>query len=170
MSEQPATESPGSAPWYQYPWVWFVFCVPLSAVVFGVVMIVSANYQPDDLVVDDYYKEGMGINRRLEMDEQARLTGATFRLSAVTDEGAVFEVRGAAEALQLQLFHVTDRSRDLAITLKSLGNEVYVADSEELSQRLREAGIWYLEVRDDSNKWRLRQRLVTPVNALELGQ
>ena len=37
------------APWYTHGWLWFVCLVPFSAVAFGIVMIVSANYKPDDL-------------------------------------------------------------------------------------------------------------------------
>ena len=64
MNETVAQTEQQQDRWYANPWVWFVLCVPFSAVLFGAVMIISANYQPDDLVVDDYYKEGKGINRR----------------------------------------------------------------------------------------------------------
>jgi hypothetical protein len=170
MSEQPLhAESTNNTPWYRYPWVWFVFCIPLSAVAFGVVMIVSANYQPDDLVVDDYYKEGMGINRRLQMDDEAQRLGATATLTAVTQEGVVFNVTNGGDALGLELFHVTDRNQDLRIDMRSLGQGVYVGESTALARKLNQPGIWYLELRDETSGWRLRKRISTPVSTLELG-
>ena len=157
-----------AAPWYQYPWVWFVLCIPLAAVAFGIVMIVSANYQPDDLVEDNYYKEGMGINRRLKMDDAAREQGASVVLTAVTGEGAVFSVSGGGDTLVLSLYHVTDRAQDLSTELRFLSGETYVAASRELAAKLQAPGIWYLEIKDESAGWRLRQRIVAPLSQLEI--
>jgi len=157
-----------AAAWYRYPWVWFVFGLPLSAVAFGIVMFVSANYAPDDLVVDNYYKEGMGINKRLKQDENAVTLGAAVRLDGITNEGAVFRVTEGGSKLRLSLYHVSDRRLDLVVALKSVGEGIYTAASEALSQRLREPGIWYIEVTDETLAWRLRQRISTPVTSLEI--
>ena len=51
MTEMTDTAAQQVAPWYQHGWVWAVFSIPFAAVLFGVVMIVSAGYRPDDLVV-----------------------------------------------------------------------------------------------------------------------
>ena len=51
--------------WYHFPWVWGLILIPMSAVVFGVLMFVMAGIHRDDLVVDDYYKDGMAINQRV---------------------------------------------------------------------------------------------------------
>ena len=40
--------------WYHFPWVWGLILIPMSAVVFGVLMFVMAGIHRDDLVVDDY--------------------------------------------------------------------------------------------------------------------
>ena len=154
--------------WHQHPWVWFVICVPFSAVLFGIVMIVSANYQPDDLVVDNYYKEGMGINLRLALDENAALSGASVKLDGVTPEGAVFRVAHGGDALMLSVFHVSDRDLDLEVPLALMSDGVYVASSAALSGLLQNPGVWYIEVRDGTNGWRLRQRISTPLIELQM--
>ena len=158
-----------SAPWYRHPWVWFLICLPLSAVAFGIVMIVSANHQPDDLVVDNYYKEGMGINRRLELDRRAVDIGAGLKLNAITDTGAVFQLNHASDNLKLAVFHVSDSSQDLEVPLLPTSDGIYVAGSEKLSSLLRQDGIWYIEVRDNDNGWRLRERIHTPLTELEIN-
>ncbi len=157
-----------SAPWYRHPWVWFLICIPFSAVAFGIVMYVSANYQPDDLVVDNYYKEGKGINRRLELDRRAADVGATVTLDAITDTGAVFQISQASDNIKLTVFHVTDSSRDMTLDLMPTSDGIYLAGSGPLSDLLQKSGVWYIEFRDQDNGWRLRQRVSTPLTELEI--
>ncbi|MBT4162657.1 MAG: FixH family protein [Gammaproteobacteria bacterium] len=164
MREQSGeSQAPDQDKWNRNPWVWFLICVPLSAVVFGVVMFVSANYAPDDLVVDNYYKAGMGINRRLRLDDNARLLGARVQLDGITPEGVVFRIKEGSDRLQLSLFHVSDRSLDLDVVMESMSDGVYVVSSHRLAEALQEPGVWYLEIRDQDRAWRLRQRINTPV-------
>ena len=154
--------------WYRHPWVWFILCIPFSAVLFGAVMMIAAVYQPDDLVVDDYYREGMGINQRLRQDELAVSHGASATLIAVTEEGALFRVTGGSGRLFLQLFHVTSQNRDLKLPMMNQGDMQYTVASRLLSEYLGETGIWYLEVQDMKLGWRLRRRIVTPIDAMSL--
>lgn len=167
-TETELVETQTVLPWYRYPWVWFVFGIPFTAVLFGIVMIVSANYQRDDLVVDDYYQEGKGINQRLALDNEARMVHASVKLTALTDSGAVFQISGGSEAVQLTLFHVTTRDKDLTLPLVANGGGIYTAASVALATHLAAKGVWYLEFRDEVSGWRLRQRLVTPIDELTL--
>jgi len=152
--------------WYTNPWVWFVLFVPFTAVLFGAVMIISANYQPDDLVVDDYYKEGKGINRRIQQDVRAVQIGATASVLAMTPQGVLFEIVGGGDHLTLDMFHVTSKEKDLQIKLVRQSETQYTASSPVLADRLNSTGIWYLEIRDEETGWRLRQRISTPVEQL----
>lgn len=152
--------------WYTNPWVWFVLLVPFTAVLFGAVMIISANYQPDDLVVDDYYKEGKGINRRIQQDVRAVQIGATASVLAMTPQGVLFEIVGGGDHLTLDMFHVTNKEKDLQINLVRQSETQYTASSPVLAERLNSTGIWYLEIRDEETGWRLRQRISTPVEQL----
>ncbi len=155
--------------WYRYPWVWFVFCIPLTAVAFGVVMITAANYQPDDLVVDNYYKEGKGINQRLGEDKLAKQLGIAASLTAITPEGLVFTINGGGSTIDLALFHVTDRDQDLRVPLQVQGGDLFTAESAILAERLRNPGVWYIQLQgvdQTGSPWRLRDRLETPVSTL----
>jgi hypothetical protein len=153
--------------WYRYGWVWFVFTIPFAAVLFGIVMIISANYQPDDVVVDNYYKEGKGINKLIAQDAKAAELGVQVSLAALTETGAVFDIEKAGGDIQMSLFHVTDQKQDMSFQLVSQGEGVYTVSSAEFARRLSQPGIWYIECTD--SHWRLRERLQTPTSMMELG-
>ncbi len=80
-------------PWYRQFWPWFLIALPASVVVAALSTAYIANRDADDLVVQDYYKDGLAINRQLEKEERATQLGisATLRFSdnsvSVTDGG-----------------------------------------------------------------------------------
>jgi hypothetical protein len=70
--------SKDAKPWYREPFVWLVIVIPATSVVMGAVMIALAVSSQDGLVVDDYYRRGLEINKVIERDEAA----AAYRLEA----------------------------------------------------------------------------------------
>ncbi|MBP6382753.1 MAG: FixH family protein, partial [Pseudomonadales bacterium] len=60
------------APWYRQGWPWFLILLPLSVVIACFVTLYLALKTDEALVRDDYYKEGLAINRRLEEESNAR--------------------------------------------------------------------------------------------------
>lgn len=162
MSKTQNTEN-----WYQNPWVWLLIGIPLSSILFGVVMIVSATVYPDDVVVDDYYKEGMAINQRIDMDEAA--SRRKLEATGQFDKGRVsFEIEGAIDsAIVLSIFHVTDRNLDREVLLLPEFGGRYAADQVDLP--LDEPGVWYIELAGVDDGWRLRRRVEAPVSTVELA-
>lgn len=59
-------------PWYREPWPWIVMAGPAIVVVAGIATAIIAFRGADGLVADDYYKQGLGINRQIARDEAAR--------------------------------------------------------------------------------------------------
>lgn len=60
------------SPWYREFWAWFVFA-PLIIVVIACTITVSiAVIMSDDVVVDNYYKEGKALNQDFGPQDQAR--------------------------------------------------------------------------------------------------
>jgi hypothetical protein len=107
-----------SLPWYQYRWPWVLLAIPMSAVAFGIVMISTALLYPDDLVVDNYYKEGMAINRTLLMDAKAVALGVTTVIEIRPGGMFTLALTGASDAVvTASLFHVTDRAKDQFVVL-----------------------------------------------------
>lgn len=60
-----------SLPWYRYPFVWFALSIPAAAVIAGIGMIWLAVSTDDGLVADDYYKQGLSINKSLKRERFA---------------------------------------------------------------------------------------------------
>lgn len=62
-------------PWYRQPYVWMLIAFPAAAVAAGVTTLIIAVKTYDGLVMDDYYKRGMEINRELDRDHAATARG-----------------------------------------------------------------------------------------------
>lgn len=58
-------------PWHKEYYVWMILFFPFLAIVGGIITINLAIKSNDGLVVDDYYKKGLEINRTLERDQLA---------------------------------------------------------------------------------------------------
>jgi hypothetical protein len=105
-------------PWYRQFWPWFLILLPASVVVAGFTTLYIANRHADDLVADEYYKEGLAINRRLEKKERAADRGISARLQIDGDEVFV-SLTGpeSAQQLQLRLSHPLESDRDFTTPL-----------------------------------------------------
>ena len=62
-------------PWFSEPMAWFVFALPASVVVAGVVTAVIAWRGADGAVADDTYRQGLAINEQLARSARARELG-----------------------------------------------------------------------------------------------
>ena len=133
-----------------------VLAIPATAVLGGVVMLVLANLTWDGLVADDYYRQGMQINRSLARDaEAARLgLGATLTFPAPgVVEVRLTGVHGKAaapggERLTLRFAHATRSGADVRVRLiRSAGGGWRGALSS------LPPGKWYAELGNE--RWRL---------------
>lgn len=141
----------------------------LAAVLFGIFMVTTALLYPDDVVVDTYYKDGQGINQLRDLDEAALALNIEAKLR-VGDSGSGqshIQLTGSDEPyLQLSVFHVTDSSQDFSLRFTAQDGE-FISNHDSLRSLFAEAGVWYMELRGADNDWRLRQRIVTPLTAME---
>ena len=150
-------------------WPWLLFSLPFSAVIFGVFMVFTTTFYPDDLVVDNYYKDGMAINQRLTMDELAGQMRVTATLISLSEDEIMLEVSNATDsAIEVNLYHVTDRSLDRSFALIPESGSSYRAKGQNLDVLSRE-GIWYIELLGLDDAWRLRKRVHTPITGLEIS-
>ena len=134
--------------------MWFLIAVPLVAVIGGIVTAELAVESDDGLVVDDYYKQGMEINRVLERDNDAAELGiqANFQLS---QEQGIFRLflTGNAEftapgKINVSFLHATRSGFDEHLTINKTGNNFYQARLPQL-----EKGRWYIQIETDD--WRV---------------
>ena len=67
----PQSNSTKPAPWYKHRWPWILMSGPAAVVVAGFYTFYLAKTHADEMVTDDYYKEGKYINLQIERDEAA---------------------------------------------------------------------------------------------------
>lgn len=100
--------------------------LPACVVVAGVTTAFIANQHADDLVVDDYYKDGLAINRQLEKQQRAAELGITATLTISGDNVRV-DLSGPVKdpSLQLRLSHPLEADRDFTVTLARVNEGLY---------------------------------------------
>mgnify|MGYP003627117922 CR=1 FL=1 len=147
-------------------WPIALFAIPFAAVLFGIVMISSVSLYPDDVVADDYYKDGMAINQQLKADERARVLGLTASIDLLPE--VRISIPGATDsAVRLNLHHVTDERLDRSWVLVPETDDTY-SGAEPLAEMLTTQGIWYVELEGIDERWRLRARVIAPSEAFRL--
>ena len=140
-------------PWYREPWPWAIMAGPAIVVVAGIVTIVLAVTSFDGLVADDYYKQGLGINRVIAREAAAKRGGLTANVAFGTGHTRVRVVlsgEAAPAMLRASLVHPTLRAEDQEVALALKAPGVY-----EGVLRAPRAGRYLLRVEDGEGLWRL---------------
>lgn len=147
-SEQPVQ----GQPWYREPWPWILMAGPFAVVVAGLVTAWIAVANDDPLVVDNYYKEGLAINRVLERDQAAARGGYRAQVM-LSQDGARVRVHltgGAPARLRLALVHPTRADLDRTVELHAQQAGWYEGEI-----RAAAAPRWRVVVEDTEGRWRL---------------
>lgn len=150
-------------PWYREPWPWILMAGPAAVVLAGIVTAWLALRSDDGLVMDDYYKEGLAINRTLGRSDNAARLG--IRAELVLVDGLVrVRLAGAGRgALSLQLAHPTRAGMDQRLQLTMIEPDVYAGRLRPL-----QAGRWHVLL--EQGDWRLAGEWTLPAaGALTLG-
>lgn len=155
---------PHPLPWYRQFWPWFIIALPLTAVIAGIATWIIAARDPDGLVADDYYKQGLAINQTLDREHRARALGlsglvridsAAQRL-VLTLEGRTDDTRARGDLI-LRMIHPTRPHLDHTLTLKAEAGNRWSVPLEHTA-----AGRWHLQVEPTTGEWRLNGRLALP--------
>ena len=144
-----------SNPWYREPWPWILMAGPAIVIVAGFVTAWLAIVSNDGLVADDYYKQGLALNQRLQRDHYASDLGlrADVMRSGQQVRLLVAAERDAAlpEALTLKLSHPTRAGQDQMVRMVAEGQGFY---GGKLSADI--SGRWYVSIEDPAGRWRLQ--------------
>lgn len=144
------------APWYRHRWVWFVIALPATSVLGGIFLVTISVRNADDLVADNWYKEGRGINRSMAAEQQAVSygIGARFRHHESGTE-AQFHATQATfswpQRLQLTLRHPTLAARDWQQALVASDTSMGLY---RFAGKLP-AGRWHVRIGSDDVSWQL---------------
>ena len=135
-------------PWYRERWPWILMAGPAIAVVAILFTAWLAVRSDDGLVVDDYYKQGLAINRTLVRSDAAERLGIEAQLYFAG--GRVRVVLGARGqgALSLSLVHPTRGGMDQSLVLAEVRPGVY-----EGRLRALQPGRWHVVL--EQRNWRL---------------
>lgn len=136
-------------PWYREPWPWLLMAPPAAAVLAGIATIWIAVASADGLVADDYYKQGLALNKVIAREERAQALGISAQVAM---SGGRIRVRleGAApEAVFVHLAHRTRAGYDQRLRLVPAG-KVYEADMAPLAP-----GGWRVWIEDPRGSWRV---------------
>lgn len=122
-----ARTDPG--PWYREPWPWILMSGPAAAIVAGGFTIWIAFATSDGLVAEDYYKQGLGINRVLEREADAARRGVVARIELAGDRHRITVLLSgvAPAALHVRFAHATRSGHDLILRLARTGEGRYEA-------------------------------------------
>ncbi|MEP4889785.1 MAG: FixH family protein [Aliiglaciecola sp.] len=150
-------------PWYKQFWPWFLITIPVVSICLSVTMLNLALNTEDSLVIDDYYKEGKGINLELTKIQEAKAQGISTVLT-ITDNRVQLEFLSgkpnSGEALKLHFYHATLQDKDFSLLLTQDANGIYKATAEEPIK-----GKWKLTLSPLDEQWKIMQDKGLPQKA-----
>jgi hypothetical protein len=153
---------------YRQLWPWLLALVPVATILASAVTLWLAFSSEDGLVAEDYYKQGLSINRRIEREQAAAQLGlhADLQFDAAAGRVTVTLPRGTPRptTLLLRVAHPTRSGLDSNVRLQSTGPDSYAGALE-----LPVAPRWYVSIDSPDGAWRLSGDWRNGVNALHLN-
>ena len=142
---------PSRVRWFREPWPWFLMAGPFIVVVASLASAWIAAASDDGVVAEDYYKQGLLINRRLATMDREHVREPTATISFARDGTVRVHLEGSAPTsrLWLSLARPGERTaREVSLTQKSDGDWIGIdgrAESGRLIVKL-ESDHWQLPV------------------------
>lgn len=146
-----------TGPWYREPWPWILMSGPATVMVAGIFTAWIAYATSDGLVAEDYYKQGLGVNRVLEREADAARRGIVARVELGDDRHRItVRLAGAAPAeLRVRFAHATRPGHDLNLRLARTGEGRYEAAVPQAFP----PGHWQVQIEESNagavSQWRL---------------
>jgi hypothetical protein len=144
-----------NGPWYKEPWPWILISGPAIVVVAGFITVWLAVVSNDGLVTDDYYKQGLTVNQRLQRDHVAGSLGlhadvmrSDMSIRLLLSADAVAQM---PDVIALKLAHPTRAGQDQLVQMVSEGQGFY---SGKLTADV--SGRWLVSIEDPAGQWRLQ--------------
>ncbi len=147
-------------PWWKEPMVWLIISLPLTAVIAGFITFWLAAREPDPLVKDDYYKQGLAMHQSEERTAHAAAAGLSAAFEAHRERITVRlsgNLERYPERIILTVVHPTRVDQDQSLTLAASGNGLYEAELPLLS-----AGQRQVILEPEDRYWRLNGHWMAP--------
>ncbi|MCU1739441.1 MULTISPECIES: FixH family protein [Pseudomonas] len=114
------------SPWYKHLWPWILIGIMACSVTLTLSMVTIAVKNPDNLVNDNYYEAGKGINRSLDRELLAQnlKLHASVHLDEVTGEVDLRLLGNSQPAsVELNLISPTQPEKDRKVILNRSASE-----------------------------------------------
>ena len=115
-----------ASPWYKHLWPWIIIAILACSVTLTLSMVTIAVNNPDNLVNDNYYEAGKGINRSLDRERLAQTLQlrAKLHLDELTGEVELLLTGNSGPGtLELNLISPTQPEKDRKIVLARSDSE-----------------------------------------------
>ena len=161
-----------ASPWYKHLWPWIIIAILACSVTLTLSMVTIAVNNPDNLVNDNYYEAGKGINRSLDREllAQTLQLRASVHLDDLTGEVDLrLSGNSAPATLELNLISPTQPEKDRKISLSQSASEPgrYIGQLDDKIEGRRFVELLGVE---DGKTWRLfEEELVGHDKDLLLG-
>jgi hypothetical protein len=149
-------------PWYRHRWPWLLAAGPVTVIIAGVITTWLAATGNTALVADDYYKQGLTINRTLERERLADELGVRTKITAQKLEGtgtrldivlSMTDASALPSRLRVLMSHPTRSELDRELLLAGSGGR-YGGVVQDLASTH-----WKLVIEDDARAWRRQSTL-----------
>jgi hypothetical protein len=137
-------------PWYREPWPWILMAPPAAALAAGAATLWLAVSTSDGLVAEDYYRQGLAVNKLLAREEAARRLGVSAEIEFGAGTIRIRLKGEAPEALLAHLAHATRAGYDRRLRLARTAAGVYEAGLPPLAP-----GRWRISLEDPQGRWRI---------------
>jgi hypothetical protein len=153
---QPPTEPA----WYRQFWPWVLIALPGTVVIASFITLYIAIVNSHSMVKDDYYKDGLAINRYLKEDQLAEKLAITAELQFLPASGKIkLQLLGEhdndSQVLILYFIHPVNASADFQLPLQINSPGDYEQSVLELDLTR-----WYLQLSpadaSPDQRWRIR--------------
>jgi hypothetical protein len=152
-------------PWYREPWPWFLMAGPALVVVAGLTTAYIAFHGADGLVADDYYKQGLGVNRDIARDQAARDMGIGGRMEVLPGRVRVtlHATTALPDRITLRFAHPSRASEDRVVHLARVADDAWEAPLAGALPATR----WLVIV--ETERWRVSAQLDSRTAAAALS-
>ena len=137
-------------PWTREPWPWILMSGPAAVLVAGAITTWIAFASADGLVVEDYYRRGLAVNKVLAREDEARRLGISALIVVEKDILRVALSGAHPEALFVHLAHGTRAGHDQRLRLVPAGEGAYETELPALPP-----GRWKIAIEDPRAAWRI---------------
>lgn len=141
-------------PWYREPWPWILMSGPATVLVAGAATMWIAFASEDGLVADDYYKQGLAINKLIRREEAARALGISASVELAAGKIIVRLEGESPEAIFAQLAHATRSGHDTRLRLARSAAGIYETRLPPLA-----VGHWHVAIEDPLGRWRVLKEI-----------